>query len=216
MGSIEAYYHPLFHIGALASVAALAMRGQLQLRILLLVGLILYIADNYFGSQDHAWPYLVWNALFLIMNLFVLVEIVLDRTTFGLSAEEKEIFESFLSLSPGEFRKLIRIGQQRTASEERLITTEGIVPASLFYVHAGTIEIIKAGRTITIEPPTFIGEIAFLRGTEASATVAIAPGTQYIEWSASTLRRHLARHNPLKIAFNRTLSDDLAMKVARS
>ena len=215
MGSI-AELHPMFHLGALASVIALALRGQFQLRILLLISFLLYVADDYFGTAEPAWPSLIWNGLFFLINLYVLVEIILDRTTFGLSPEEKEIFGGFLSLSPGEFRKLIRIGRLRVAEETKLITTEGVVPGSLFYVHEGAIEIIKAGRTIPIEPPTFIGEVAFLRGSSASATVAILPGARYIEWSTSDLHRRLARHNPLRVAFNRALSDDLATKVARA
>ena len=208
--------HPLYHLGALISVVALAMRGQLQLRLALLLSFVLYIVDEYFGSAGPDWPYIVWNGLFFFINLYVLVEIILDRTTFGLSDEQKAIFGAFLSLSPGQFRTLIRMGQCRVAEETRLITTEDIVPDSLFYVYEGMIEIVKAGRPIMIEPPTFIGEVAFLRGSVASATVAIAPGARYVEWPASQLRRHLARNNPLRIAFNRTLSDDLALKVARS
>ncbi len=163
MGTI-AELHPMFHLGALVSVVALAMRGQLQLRIALLISFVLYIADNYFGSAEPAWPYMIWNGLFFFINLYVLVEIVLDRTTFGLTEEEKEIFGAFLSLSPGQFRKLIRIGRWRKAEETRLITTEGDVPRYLFYVYEGAVEIIKAGRPIMIELPTFIGEVSFLRG----------------------------------------------------
>ncbi len=208
--------HPLYHLGALISVTALALRGQLQLRLVLLLSFVFYSADDYFGYVDHAWQYQLWNGLFFCINLYVLTEIILDRTTFGLTREEKGVLSGFLSLTPGEFRKLIRIGQWRSAEDSRLVTTEGIVPTSLFYIHRGTIEVLKAGRSITLEPPTFIGEVAFLRGSPASATVAIAPGTRYLEWSTSSLRRHLDRHNALRMALNRTLSDDLALKVARA
>ncbi len=208
--------HWPFHLGALISVFALALRGQFRLRVVLLLSFVLYSADDWFDYDDHAWPSLIWNILFFCINLYVLVEIILDRSTFGLSEEEKKVLGGLISLSPGQFRKLIRLGQWRHADEARLITTEGIVPTSLFYIHQGTVEIMKGGRTILADPPTFIGEVAFLRGSPASATVAIEPGARYIEWPSAALRRHLNRHGDLKIAFNRTISDDLAMKVARS
>lgn len=208
--------HPIFHVGALASVIALAMRSQLLLRVLLLLSLVLYIADNYFGSPEPAWPYMIWNVVFLLINLYVLFELLLDRTTFGLTDKEREVFGGFLSLSPGEFRRLIRIGEWRVADGHATLTVEGIAPTSLFYVYEGAIEIMKASRSTYVEPPAFIGEVAFVRGGGASASAMLAPGSRYIEWPAAQLRQYLARHSPMRIAFNRALSDDLAVKVARA
>ena len=208
--------HPLFHLGSLFSVIAVAMRGQLPLRVVLLFSYILFILDNTLGTQQPEWPYLVWNVLFLAINLYVLFELVLDRTTFGLSHEEKEVFGSLISLSPGEFRRLSRLASWHIARDTTPITVEGVVPASLYYVYHGDIEVVKGGRSISVGTGSFIGEIAFLRGTPASASVALEPGTRYMEWQVESLRRHLARHNALRISFNRMLSDDLALKLARS
>ena len=208
--------HPLFHLGSLASVIAVAMRGQLPLRLVLLLSYILFILDNTLGTQQPEWPYLIWNALFLLINFYVLVEIILDRTTFGLSHEEKEVFGTLISLSPGEFRRLSRLAQWHVAKQPTSITVEGVVPACLYYVYDGAIEVVKGGRAISVGTGSFIGEIAFLRGTPASASVALEAGTRYMEWPVERLHRHLDRHHALRLAFNRMLSDDLALKLARS
>jgi hypothetical protein len=208
--------HPLFHLGSLVSVIAVALRGQLPLRLVLLLSYVLFILDNTLGTQQPEWPYLVWNVLFLVINLYVLIEIVLDRTTFGLTHEEKEVFGTLISLSPGEFRRLSRLADWHVAREPTPITVEGVVPSSLFYVYHGDIEVVKGGRSISVGTGSFIGEIAFLRGTPASASVSLDPGTRYMEWPVEPLRRHLAKHNALRISFNRMLSDDLALKLARS
>ena len=102
------------------------------------------------------------------------------------------------------------------APDTTSITVEGVVPHSLYYVYDGAIEVVKGGRPISVGTGSFIGEIAFLRGTPASASVALEPGTRYMEWPVERLRRHLDRHHALRLAFNRMLSDDLALKLARS
>lgn len=208
--------HPLFHLAAVSSVIALALRGELYLRVVLLGAYLLYISDNAIGGPQPDWSNLFWNSLFFLINFYAMGRIVADRTTFGLNPEERQVFETLISLTPGQFRHLSRIADWRVAEETRLITTEGVVPDSLFYVYKGTIEVLKGERSITLDPGTFIGEIAFLRGVPATASVVVEPGTRYVEWSVSRLRRHLTRHNPLRLAFNRMLSDDLAIKLARS
>ena len=207
-------FHPLYHLGAFVSVIALALRGQLALRVVLLASLFLYIADEYFNAATPEWPYIFWNALFAVINAIVIVELILDRTTYGFDAAEKELYADFVTLTPGEFRKLLRLAERRTASGTETLTTEGERPDHLFYVLDGEVEILKGGRHIQVEPPTFIGEIAFLRGSGASATVQAKPGARLLRWSSPRLHQHLAKHVPLKIAFNRLLSDDLALKVA--
>ncbi|HEX4766608.1 MAG TPA: cyclic nucleotide-binding domain-containing protein [Lichenihabitans sp.] len=206
--------HPLYHLGAAISVVALAMRGQLQLRIVLLASLFLYVADEYFNAATPEWPYIFWNLLFAAINVIVIVELILDRTTFGLKPEEKDLYKAFQTLTPGEFRRLLRLAERETSTASETLTTEGVRPDHLFYVLDGEVEILKGDRRIQVQPPTFIGEIAFLRGTGASATVQIEPGARLLRWSSPQLQQHLARHLPLKIAFNRLLSDDLALKVA--
>ena len=209
-------FHPLFHLAAVASVVALALRGEFYLRVVLLGAYMLYISDNEFGGAQPDWSNLFWNCLFFLINLYAMGRIIVDRTTFGLNPEEREVFETLISLTPGQFRHLSRIADWRVAEERRLITTEGVLPTSLFYVYKGTAEVLKGGRSIVLDPGTFIGEIAFLRGVPATASVVVEPGTRYVEWSVSRLRRDLTRQNPLRLAFNRMLSDDLAIKLARS
>lgn len=214
MSSLAAY-HPLFHIGAAVSVVALAMRGQLQLRIVLLASLLLYIADEYFYFSSPAWPYIAWNALFVVINAYVTVELLLDRTTIGLSSDKRALYAAFPNLTPGEFRRLLRLAESVETVGVETLTREGEAPAFLYYVIDGTLEIMKGGRRIEVQTPTFIGEIAFRRGGPASATVQLEAGGRLLRWPSRRLAIYLARHAPLNVAFDHLLGDDLARKVAR-
>ncbi len=62
----------------------------------------------------------------------------------------------------------------------------------------------------------FIGEVAYLKKTPASATVVAKAGSHYISWSHDELRKIVTRHDTLRQSLGNLLSADLALKVANS
>ena len=207
--------HVAVNAAAIIAVAALAFRDQLKLRLLLLVSTGLTLMTVLLAAPL-MWDTLFWNVVNWLINGWVTVQIVLDRTHIGLSGEEERLFDVFDSLTPGEFRKLVRSATWHTAAEMQVLTREGVVPARLYYVLDGAIEIIKGDRTGSLAGGTFIGEIAFVRGTPASATVSVGPGARYIEWDTGKLKAMLDRHHHLRVAVTHLLSADMAVKIARA
>ncbi len=210
------HLHLLLHLAALASVAALLFRDQIRLRAVLLVSIALALANNYDGAAAPDWEDLFWNAVLFAINLVVLVQLMLDRTHIGLSAEERRLFDAFGLLTPGEFRALARLASWHTAGRDEVITREGERPEALFYVLTGGLFIVKGERTIPYEAGTFIGEIAFLRGVPASATVRLAAGSRYVAWATAGLDRRIAGRGELRHAVTRLISHDMALKVGRA
>jgi CRP-like cAMP-binding protein len=125
------------------------------------------------------------------------------------------LFASLDSITPGEFRALLKVGAWKTAETRSEITVEGVVPQHLFYVLDGHINIEKAGRQMAIGPKTFIGEVAFLHRTPASATVSVEPGARYLQWSVAELEKIGSRRS-LRNSVIRLIGMDMALKVARS
>ena len=205
--------HVLMHAAAIISVAALALRDQLRLRAVLLISILLSAAYNDLKTPP-GYQEIVWNAVTFAINIKVIIQILMDRTHLGMSDEENELFDAFQALTPGEFRALLKLASWQTAEDEQWITVEGRKPDGLFYVVRGMIDIQKAGRCFSVKPPSFIGEIAFLHNTSASATVRLEPGARYVRWPVATLREALQRRQPLKQAMIRLISLDMANKIA--
>jgi Cyclic nucleotide-binding domain len=204
------------HIGGLISVTALALKDQLKLRSVLLVSILFTAIFHMRGEHGPVWQELLWNGVEFSINGIVLTQLVLDRTHIGLTGETEELFNALKFLSPGEFRALLRLAKWETAEDIQVITTEGVAPKDLFYVLKGRVHIEKAGREFTIEPRTFIGEVAFLHSTSASATVRLDPGARYLRWPVQTLERGLQSKENLRIAVMRLISLDTATKLARA
>jgi hypothetical protein len=70
----------------------------------------------------------------------------------------------------------------------------------------GGIEVSKQGRSFSVAPGIFIGEIGFLLDETASATVRLAQGARYIEWSRGQLAGLLEKYPALKAALGARLN----------
>jgi len=206
----------LMHAAALLSFIALAFRDQLKLRAVLLVSIFLEALFHIVSVDGPSWQEVFWNVVTFGITLAVLIQIAIDRSHFGLTQEQKALFDNFPGLTPGEFRVLLRVGRWCTATEGTVLTQEGVVPDNLYYVLTGRTHIRKGDREIRIDPKTFIGEIAFLHGSPASATVTLEPGARYYEWPVAKLKGRINKHETLTPAMTRLIGLDMALKVARS
>ena len=204
------------HCAAIISVAALALRDQLKLRAVLLVSIALNAIYNALTTPPN-YQSIFWNGVMSVINLIVLVQIILDRTHIGMSVEENELFSAFRMLTPGGIslhRQAcpVEYGQRgrdhdprgRKASQSLLRPDR----------HGNYRK--KSGRSFCVGPKTFIGEIAFLNGSVASATATLDGGARYVSWPIADLDKRIQGRQALKHAVVRLISFDMAMKVARS
>jgi hypothetical protein len=206
----------IVHIGAALCLAGYLFRDQVMLRALVVLGDLVYILYYIVAPARPLWGGVFWSAVFVLANAWMMARIIADRTEFSMREEERELHGLLGVLTPGEFRRLVARGTWQVAAERTTITRENQHLARLFYVMDGRIEVEKAGKRFQILPPTFIGEVAFLTGHPASATVTVAAGARYMVWDTATLRRLQRRAPSLGAALGAALNRDMAIKVARS
>ncbi|MDJ0945595.1 MAG: cyclic nucleotide-binding domain-containing protein [Kiloniellales bacterium] len=206
----------LIHVAALLQVLGLLLRRQLLLRLFLLAGSLAYVAYFYAHAVEPMWAPVFWSAVLGTANAIGIARLVLERLHFRQSEEERRFLETLRVLSPGELRRLMRLAQWREAGATTTLTREGRPVRELYYVLDGGIVIDKAGKSFPVRPGVFIGEVAFLLDTPASATVTLAPGARYIAWPAGPLRRLIGRTPSLGLTMERLFNQELARKVARS
>jgi hypothetical protein len=206
----------LVHVAAAIYLAGFLFRDQIMLRALLVLGDVVYTAYYLFAPAEPLWGGAFWSVVFIAVNAVMISRIVADRAHFGLTDDELRLFRKLDTMTPGEFRRFMRMGGWRTASDHTVLTHESKPVENLYFVLDGTVMIDKGGRSTPIDAGVFIGEVAFLLTQPASATVTVAPHARYVEWDAGALRRLLMRAPSLRIAFNAALNRDMAVKVARS
>ncbi|MCE2517091.1 MAG: hypothetical protein J4F41_04500, partial [Alphaproteobacteria bacterium] len=170
----------LVHFGALIFLFAFMVRDQLLLRGLIVIGTVLYVI-YYFVQPEVLWAPLAWNLSFILINIVIMGMIYFERARFAMTPDEARLYECFTALNPGEFRKLMKIGEWlQLDGEEMLITAEGEVPEHLYYVLDGEAKITRGNRRFSAGPRVIIGELAFLMKKPASADVHLTCGVMAV------------------------------------
>lgn len=214
----------------LASVKALAIlavsfqllglitRDELRLRLLLLVGTVFYIAYYLTVDERPLWEAVFASTLLAMANIYALVLISLDRSTLGMKAEMRELFAYFPTFKPGQFRRIMRHAQWRTAEQDVVLCQQGEVPEGLYFFFDGTANLQRNGKQSEMMPRRFIGEMSFLRGPDhrANATVVLKAGSKFVVWDRLQLMRQTANHLALNNAFNALFNRELLEKLDHS
>ena len=206
----------LIHLGALLYIIGFLVRDELVLRLLVLGGTALYIFYYFLFPAEPLWDAIITSVILGLANLWVLFKIMYERTTFALSEEERQLFEAFETLNPGQFRKILRNAVWQTANGGELLCMEDQEADRLYYLISGDAEVEKGTTTFTIGASSFIGEISYILNGNYSATVRAKPGLRYVEWRSTELRQTTEKHTDLRNALVALFNRDLAAKLAAS
>jgi hypothetical protein len=206
----------LVHIAAIATLVCYLFRDQIKLRSFAALGDLLLSAYYYFDFDEPLWNPLVWSLANVVINVTMIFVLLREHRMSLFSDNEMTLFRCLETLTPGQFRKLLKIATWHEAEDPVQLTEEGAPLDKLYYVLEGNLTIGKQGRVLEREPKIFIGEIAFLRDKAASATVMTEAKSLYVSWNQSELRSLLKKNEDLKNAMSSLLSTDMADKVARA
>jgi Cyclic nucleotide-binding domain len=216
MFSVDFFLQNLIHLGAMLYLICFLFRNQILLRSFAILGDLAY-TGYYWGVTDAPlWSAMAYSTMNMLINFSMIMLILNDQRHTTLSDNDMKLYQGFAGMTPGDFRRLSKAGVWRKADETVTLTREGEPVTELHYVLEGDLEITKSGRAIDVPSGLFIGEIAYLRKTPATATVTVKPGTTYISWPHEALHKVTAKHDGLRQSLTNLLSTDLAVKVARA
>ena len=138
----------LIYLGAALLLIAYSIRDELKLRVLIVVSTFVYMAYYFLLPGGPLWDPIITSVLFVAINFWVLGQIALERTTLRLADDEKRLFEAFETLSPGQFRRVLKIALWRVAQgpDGTVLTREDEPSDALFFVFEGVISVEKRGR----------------------------------------------------------------------
>ena len=202
-------------VGLVFKLTGFAVRDELVLRVLVVCGFICDAAYYYFRA-DPILPSVFSNIALLGVNVVLIAAIVMERTTWRMSAVDRQTFAHFPTLSPGQFRRMKKMMSHETAAPETVLTREGARVDDLMLVFAETITITKRGESFPIAGPAFVGEVAFLTGNTSSAEVALPAGGTVLRIDSAALRKRMGRSPAFNNAMVALFGSELARKVADS
>jgi Cyclic nucleotide-binding domain len=205
----------LFHMSNLMAFLAFLLRDQLQLRLLMGVSLVLQALYYYAIPGGPLYDPLFWKIVSFAANMLMIVLVFNGRIDFGIPADLRGLYDKIAVLNPGQCRKLLKQSFRTSAGPMPLLVI-GEKPKDLHYLLRGTAIIHKSGSTHLMQSGVFLGEVAFLNNTTASATVTLQPDSECLSWNAETLKILMEKDRAIDIAMRGLFNLDLAAKVAGS
>ncbi|MEM7215605.1 MAG: cyclic nucleotide-binding domain-containing protein [Pseudomonadota bacterium] len=201
------------HFAYVLLIVSMMMRNMNWLRFFaLLAGAI--SAIYYWILSDYVSMF--WEALFSLVNVAQLVILQIENRRGKFSEEESMFISSCLSdIERAHARRLVRLGAWTEVQDEATLITQDTCPGHLKYVVSGEASIVRNNRVIGIVGSgDFLGEMSYLTGKKATASVVTTKPTRYLAFERKTLRTHLEKNpevrHALEASFNRNLVEKLA------
>lgn len=205
------------HIASILTMVAYLLRDILWLRFLTILSCFAGIVFNYVVPATPLWTVIWWNVLFAIINVVQIGIIIRERTGIDFTEEEKELHETlFKNFAPFEFMKLMRIAHWRQVAPGDIVTVEGQTLDEVMMIYNGRLSVERGGKAFAeLLDGNFIGEVSFISGGAATATVRAVEPTRYLAWSKKEIDGLLNRNPTMRLAMQALLSSDLSRKLAR-
>lgn len=197
-------------------VLGLLTRNEMALRLLLLIGSIFYIAYYYYVSDTPLWDAIWTSSVIAACNIIMILVILRERSTLGMKPDMIALYQSFPTLNPGQFRRVMKQAKWVIAPEDTEICTQGIQPEHLFLLTHGPAKLVRDERSVFIGSGNFVGEISFLIDGPATATVVAPKGSEYVQWKRTDLIALMEKSLKLSNALGALFNKDIARKLAVS
>lgn len=201
----------------IAQAFAFAVKPPFWLRVGLVTGFALQLLYWIYIPHELQYVHIAGTSVLLLINLFQALTLYKTRHGEAWSEEERYLQSTaFRSLPNVIFKQLMDIAEWKTANKGDVLIAEHKEVERLMLVYDGTATVHLDGKPITyVRDNSFIGEMSFLTGNPASATVKAATTMRLITWRKADLYDLMAKEPELKAGLQTLFSYDLAGKLSK-
>lgn len=203
------------HASFALTAVSFYVKDMLVLRSLSICAGAVGLLYNYNLESGPLWLVIFWLCVFMSINALRIAHLVYETRQVKFSDEERELFDTlFRNFAPVEFMKLLRLGRWRAAGEGEVLATEGEDINELALIYNGEVVIEKNGAEVArSRDGTLVGEMSFIQGGAATATVRAARDTRLLIWPKEDLQKLLKRNPTMDMAMNSVFTSDLTRKL---
>ena len=203
------------HISYLVIAISYWLTNIYWLRLTAVIGLCFEIAYFVLVSGTALYTGIAWDAVFIAINLFHLLRLTRERMRVRLAADDHDLLRSlFDGLDDSQIGMLLNSASWHKVPVGEQLTVEGAPVPALMLIAAGQVLVDVGGRIVArMGPGSFIGEMAFLTGGMASATVTATHPTRVMKIEQSRLKTLLVIDSQIAAVMHRLLGADLAQKL---
>jgi Cyclic nucleotide-binding domain len=184
------------------------------LRVTAVLGLSLEIV--YFqmsGGAMHAG--IGWDLIFIAINLYQIYWLVDERRKLKLMKDAHLLRQGvFAGLTDAQLARLVKAGTWRHLETGAVLTHQGKPVDELVLICEGQAIVDASGTVVAhLRDGSFVGEMAFVSGNPASATVIVEQPTRAFVFEMERLRKLVEADDLVAVAIHRVVGRDLADKL---
>ena len=193
----------LINVSSLLTVASFSVREMLALR-LLAVGSQVFAIPYFLLQATPMWTPVGWTALFMAINLYHILRILLERRPVRFLPDEQRLYDlAFRKFEPREFRKLLKVGKWQTARKHDYIFRVGDTITQIVVPIRGSVSAVMGGRKIaSFSPGELVGAAIVLTNQRSAFEARFAEDSSYMCWSKSNLDKFFEKNPDLSQKFN--------------
>ena len=203
------------HVSYLIIAVSYWLTNIYWLRVTAVVGLCFEIAYFVLVSGGTLYTGIGWDAVFIAINLLHLARLTRERLRVRLAADDRDLVRTlFDGLDDAQIGMLLNSASWHKATVGEQLTLEGAPVPALMLIAAGQVAVDVGDLTVArMGPGSFIGEMAFLTGGVASATVTATQPTRVMRIEQARLKTLLVIDSQIAAVLHRLLGADLAQKL---
>lgn len=202
------------HVSYLIIAVSYWLTNIYWLRVTAVVGLCFEVA--YFViMSDALYTGIAWDCVFIAINLFHLIRLTRDRLHLRSAEGDIDLLRAmFDGLDDAQIGLLLKCASWRSLAPGETLTVEGQPVEAVMMLADGQAAVTLGARPIAqISRGAFIGEMAFLTGAPASATVAALDSCRVLSIDQGRLKTLLLNDHQIAAVFHRILGADLVQKL---
>ncbi len=200
----------LINVANVLYLFAYMVRDILWLRILSVIAASCLLPYFYFQATPLMTP-IYWNLVFMALNVFWIVLLLLERRPVQLNDEEQRLCELvFRTMTPREMTKILKLATWRDVPAGVCFVEQGRPLDQLMIIYSGEACVEADGRRVAeLAPGQFIGSISYVTEDRAPANIVSLSPTRYVCWSKAELKGFMTKNPDLHSALQTTLAIDL-------
>lgn len=204
------------HIPYALLVISMLMRDMGWLRAIAIAAGLIRIVNRAFFDQDFIVVF--WEIVFVGVNVAQLLVLWYYARRARFSDDEKLLLASLApDVSQRTARRFLKLGRWETRQAGDVLIEEDRQASELAFIAEGVAQVEQGDRIVAVcGPGDFLGEMSFVSGRPANATVRAARPLRTLVFDQAALRRAVRNDDELRRAVESGLTVNLAVKLAKT
>jgi CRP-like cAMP-binding protein len=205
------------HFAYIMLALSYVLTNMLWLRITAVISMVLEIIYFTYSGGDLASA-IFWTVIFILINAYQLFWLVREKMSLRLPEKEGPLLREALSgLDDAQISQLLKAAEWKDFQPGDVLTRQDAPVDALYFLCSGRANVEVNRSLVTyLEKGSFVGEIAYLTGNPATATVVIEEPSRVLKFSKMRMAKVIAADPQINGIIYQLLGRDLAMKMRRA